>query len=54
MGKKLWQEWFQERMVGDEMETVSVDNFFKNFSCVGEHRNGVATGEESGATFFFS
>lgn len=48
----MWQEWFQERMVGDKMETVSIDNFFKKFSCVGEHRNGVATGGKSETNFF--
>lgn len=51
-GEKLQQEWFQKRMVGDEMGTVRIDNFFKKFSCVGEHRNGVATGGESGANSF--
>lgn len=34
------------------METVNIDNFFKKFSCVGEHKNGVATGGERGANFF--
>lgn len=32
VGSKFWLAWFQERMIGAEVETVSIDNFFKKFS----------------------
>lgn len=52
VGTNSWLEWFEERMKGEKVETVSIDNVFKKFSWKGGHRNGMVTRGGSGVNFF--
>lgn len=40
LGEKIWLEQVKERMVKEAMETVGVNNSFKELRSEGEEKNG--------------
>lgn len=41
---KAWLNWVQEIKGGEELETISINNFLKSFVEKGKQRNGVVAG----------